>query len=155
MRKMLRDGREKAFVADPAFPGATVDPQHPMQGSDTTASQGRSLYLQAHGKPEHTVGMCSSWQKQHRNILGAWIFPRSCNHTSNRTGNTLQDSRAAPGTWLKGKASSGKEGRALCQTIHTTNLQTTFSNTCGKKEELIPGYNLSNKLHSPIRKTAL
>lgn len=80
-------------------------------------------------------------QKQHRNVLGAWLFPKSGNYASNRIRNTLPDSRAAPGTRLKGKTSLWKEGRALCQTIHTTNLQTDFSNTCGNKE-LIPDYSL-------------
>lgn len=54
---MLGDGRKKASIADPAFSGVTVGPQ--LQGSGNTSSQGKSLYLQTHSKPEHTVGMCS------------------------------------------------------------------------------------------------
>lgn len=85
---------------------------------------------------------CMFPHKKHRNVLGAWLFPKSDNYASNRIWNTLPDSTAAPGTWLKGKTSPWKQGRALCQTIHATNLQTAFSNTCGNKEELIPDYKL-------------
>lgn len=125
----------------------------PMQGLDIT-SQGRSLYLQAHSKPEHIVGICSSWHKQCRGVSGARLFPRSGDHTSNRTPNTFEAPEQHHAHGSRAKQTPGKQGRALCQPIHTTNLQTTFSNTCGNKEEQIPGYK-SNKLYSPIRKTTL
>lgn len=140
MGKMLRDGRKKASVADPAFPGVTVAPQLPHPGSDTTTSQGKCLYLQAHSKPEHTVAVCSPIRNTGMS-QGLDYFPSQVTTypTEYKTLSLTPEQHQAHSSRAK---YPHEEGGNLCQTIHTTNLQTAFSNTCGNKEELIPDYKL-------------
>lgn len=124
----------------------------PMQGSDTTTSQVRSLCLQAHSKPEHTVGMCSSWHEQHRNVLEASLLPRSGNHASNNTKHTprLQSSTRHMAQGAKYAQERRTELFARSFTPQTYKLLSQI--LMGTRRKWFLATNLFNTLHSPIRK---
>lgn len=127
----------------------------PLQDSDTTTSQVRSLCLQAHSKPEHTVGMCSPWHKQHRNILEAWLVPRSGNHTSNNTKHTprLQSGTKHMAQGAKHAQERRTELFARSFTPQTYKLLSQI--LMGTRRNWFLVTNLFNTLHSPIRKAIL